>query len=395
MNFLARVGLSSNYLVLHVITGLEVGGAQNMLAKLLPSLRTGGFGSVVVPLVEGGLIGEALRAQGVPLRPLGMRRSLPDPRGLVALKRIIEQERPHLIQTWMYHADLLGGLAAKLRSRVPVIWGIRRGTLDLRRLKAGTYLAGRFCAATSGWLPAHIICCSEAALEAHAKIGYQRSRMSVIPNGFDTEHFRPDLDAYRSLRAELDLPADALLVGLSGRFDPAKDHQNFVRAAGLVAQRSSALHFVLCGEGMTWDNSALCVWLRATGHAERFSLLGVRSDMPHVSAALDVLVSSSVIEGFPNVVGEAMACAVPCVVTNVGESARIVADTGWVVPPSNPALLAAAINEAVRLPPAERAALGQRARQRIIDRYSLARIGERYCECYRAVLAQPRWARSS
>jgi glycosyltransferase involved in cell wall biosynthesis len=378
-----------------VITGLEVGGAETMLAKLLPHLLKAGFDRVVAPLVDGGAIGDALRAQGVPVRPLGMRRGLPDPRGLVALKRVIAQERPHLIQTWMYHADLLGGLAARLGSRVPVIWGLRGGTLDRRQLKAGTYIAGRLCAATSGWLPAHIICCSEAVLASHASAGYRRSRMSVIPNGFDTERFRPDSEAHAALRTELGLPSDTLLVGLAGRLDPVKDHQSFIRAAGLAAPGSPRLHFVLCGEGVTRDNRVLDAWLQATGHPERFSLLGVRSDMPRVSAALDVAVSSSVMEGFPNVVGEAMSCAVPCVVTDVGDSARIVADTGWVVPPSNPEALAVAISEAVGLPSAERAALGQRARQRLIDHYSLDRVAERYCERYRAVLAQTRRSRSS
>jgi glycosyltransferase involved in cell wall biosynthesis len=298
---------------------------------------------------------------------------------------LIRREQPALLQTWMYHADLLGSIATRVGPPVPVIWGIRRSALDPLLLKPATYAAGKLCAAMSGWLPAPIVCCSETALEGHVRKGYRRGRMSVIPNGFDVARFQPDPMARTALRDELGLAAEAQLVGLAGRFDPQKDHRSFVRAAGILAQRSPA-HFLMCGSGVDRDNRELARWLRAAGCAERVHLLGLRRDMPRIIAALDIAVSSSISEGFPNVVGEAMACAVPCVVTDVGDSARIVDDTGWVVPPADPPALAAAIAEVLALSTAARTACGERARRRIAAHYSVTAVAARYGALYRSVL---------
>lgn len=377
---------SSPCRLLHVITGLEVGGAETMLTKLVAALQERGFDQAVVSLLEEGPLGAPIRARGIPVHSLAMRRGLPDPLALAGLVRLLRRAHPDLIQTWMYHADLMGGVAARFASGVPVVWGIRGSNLDPRRLKPATFVTSKLCAGVSGWLPAHILCCSESALEGHARAGYRRARMSVIPNGFDVERFRPDESARTAVRAELGLPPNALLIGLVGRFDPEKDHETFVRAAGALAPASPGVHFVLCGFGVSRENPQLDGWIRATGRPERFHAIGLRRDMPRIHAALDLAVSSSISEGFPNVIGEAMACAIPCVVTDVGDSARIVGDTGWVVPPSDPNALARAMRRALELPSAERRERGSLARRRIVERWSLARVAEQYRALYLSVL---------
>ena len=189
---------------------------------------------------------------------MGMSRGVPDPRSIFRLGRLLRQKRPHLIQTWMYHADLIGGLAAKLAGGVPVIWGIRHSNLDPEGNKRTTIWTAKACARFSNRLPNKIICCSEASKRVHAKLGYNSQKMIVIPNGFELSSFVPDPEAKLSVRKELNIPDDALIIGLVARYDPQKDHQNFIQAASIlkdhIFRTQYKIHFMLCGEGVTWEN---------------------------------------------------------------------------------------------------------------------------------------------
>lgn len=370
--------------VQHVITGLDVGGTEIMLCKLLAGMDRGRFEHTVTSLTDLGPVGERIRALGVTVRALGMKRHRPGPAGVLRLARQLRRERVDVVQTWLYHADLVGGLAARLAG-VPVVWGLRQSNLGRAVNKVRTLAVARLGAGLSHWLPRRIVCCSHAARAAHVRIGYARERMVVIPNGFEIDRFRPDPQARRSVRAELGLSADARVIGLIARFDPQKDHAGFVRAAGLLHRRAPDVHFLLCGDGIDRSNVALGRWIEQAGVAEQCHLLGRRDDVARLTAALDVATSSSVGEGFPNVIGEAMSCGVPCVVTDVGDSAQIVADTGYVVPPADAQALAAAWENLIARTPAERATLGASARLRIEQHYTLAAVARRYAELYEEV----------
>jgi glycosyltransferase involved in cell wall biosynthesis len=206
--------------------------------------------------------------------------------------------------------------------------------------------------------------------------------MVVIPNGFELERFHPDAAARARVRQELELGDDTPVVGLVARVHPDKDHPNFVTAAGMVAERSADAVFVLAGQGAERSNADLGRAIRDAGLDGRVRLLGRRADVPSVLAALDVLASSSRSEGFPQVVGEAMLCGVPCAVTDCGDSREIVGRTGRVVPTRDPAALANALLELLASTPAERAALGAEARERIRARYDIASVSRRYVELY-------------
>lgn len=369
--------------VVHVITGLGVGGAEGMLVKLLRAQRGRGLCHQVVSLLAPGPLAGAVAGLGVPVHSLGMRRGRGTPFDLLRLAALLRRLRPDVVQTWMYHADLAGGLAARLAGGPPVAWNLRHSNLDPALNGRGTLRAVRACAALSGRLPAAIVCGSEAARGAHLQAGYAAAGMVVIANGFDLDAFRPDAEARRAVRAELGLCGGEAVVGIVGRFHEQKDHGTFVRAAGRVAERHPGACFVLCGEGVDAGNRQLAEWIARTGHAGRFLLLGVRDDPARVMAAFDVAVSSSAGEGFPNAVGEAMACGVPCVVTDVGDSALLVGDTGVVVPPGDPDALAAGMLELLEMPAAARGALGCRARQRVQERYSVGLAADRYESLYR------------
>jgi glycosyltransferase involved in cell wall biosynthesis len=367
----------------HVITGLDTGGAETMLYRLLLHTDRKAFESRVISLTDVGPIGEKIRALGVPVEELGMRRGVPNPLGVLWLARRLSLHPPDVVQTWMYQADLIGGLAVRLAGGFPVAWGIHSSHLDPRIVKRLKIWTVRACALSSRWLPARIVCCSEASRQVHAELGYVAEKMLVIPNGSDLTAFKPDPEARLSVREELGLLEGAPLIGLVARFDPPKDHRNFVRAAAVLHHMLPEAHFVLCGDGITWENTELARWIEAAGIRARCHLLGRRQDIPRLTAALDVASSSSSYgEAWPLVIGEAMACGVPCVVTDVGDSALIVGETGRVVPPKNPEALADAWYKLLATGSDRRAWLGLAARRRIEERFGLSNAVAKYEELY-------------
>jgi glycosyltransferase involved in cell wall biosynthesis len=210
--------------------------------------------------------------------------------------------------------------------------------------------------------------------------------MVVIANGFDTDTFRPDPAARLSVREELGLEPDAPLLGLMARFHPQKDHRTFVRAAAQFLRHSPAAHFLMAGRDVDDRNRTLLAWTTATGAPDRFHLLGLRDDMPRLMAACDIVsTSSSCGEALPLVLGEAMACGVPCVATDVGDSASLVGDTGRVVAPGDPEALSTAWGSLFTLRCDERRRLGERARERVIDRYRLEACVQAHMALYRQV----------
>jgi glycosyltransferase involved in cell wall biosynthesis len=372
--------------LMHIITGLDTGGAETMLYRLLSRMDRDAFRPEVISLTDVGAVGGQIAALGITVHGLGMRRGFPDPLGVLRLAHWLRQARPRLVQTWLYHGDLVGGLANLLGPRVPLAWNIRNLHLRPEMTKASTLWTAKACARLSRLLPERIVCCSQAAGRLHAGLGYAEERMRIIPNGFQLDAFAPDPRAYREVRAELGLAPDALLIGLVARWDPVKDHRNFVEAAALLHAAHPAVHFLLCGAGIDGDNPDLAGWIERAGLEERFHLLGRREDMPRINAALDLATLASSSEAFPNVVGEAMACGVPCVATDVGDAALIVGDTGRVVPPRDPEALSRGWQALLALGPEGRRRLGARARRRIEAEFELGAIVGRYEALYRGML---------
>lgn len=365
--------------VVHIITGLKVGGAENMLYKLVTRLNTPEVTHEVISLGEIGPLGERMQKADVSVSALGMRPGRPDPTAVLRLARQLKARCPDIILTWLYHADVVGSLANKIAGDFPLAWNVRRSYMDRATLKPSTFLLGRLCCRLSHYLPRRILCCSYAGLEEHLRLGYDSTKMEIIPNGFDTALFKPNPSARQAIRAEIGLPEDAPLIGMLGRFHPMKDHRNLIQAAALLHRNHPDVHFLCAGTKMTWENSDLTRWLRSTNLCDNFHLLGPRNDMPNLTAALDIsTLSSRSGEGFPNVIGEAMACEVPCVVTDVGDSGYIVSDTGITVPPRSPVALQSAWQKVLALSPEERHSLGVRGRQRVESEFSLDMIVARY-----------------
>lgn len=369
----------------HIISGLDTGGAETLLHALLARSDAQRFRAEVISLTDVGPVGERIRALGVPVQALGMRRGQASPMDVLRLSRLLRASAPDAVMTWLYHANLIGGVAAKLAGALPVAWGIHHTFLDPRKDKLTTLLTARAGAPLSRLFADRIIYCAESAREVHERLGYARAQGLVIPNGFDVDAFCPDEGHRLSLRAELGLPREAQLVGLVGRYSPYKDHANFVQAAARVAAAHPGVRFVLCGNGVDADNPELGGALREAGLTERVHLLGRRGDMPRIHAALDLAVSSSYSEALPLAIGEAMASGVPCVVTDVGDSARLVGNSGIAVAARSPADLAAGIDRMLSLDPEALRRLGEAARARVSERYRLSAMVEQYEDVYQSL----------
>ena len=324
--------------VVHIITGLSDGGAEGVLTRLC--LHSRGVSNVVISLMDIGKYGPVLQQSGVVVHCLGMNPGKPSIVRFYQLIKLIRSEHPNVVQTWMYHADLLGGVAARLAGVKRVFWGIRHSTLEKGKSKRSTIMIARLCALLSNWVPEKIICCANKALAVHADIGYAAEKLLVIQNGYDLSCFKPDVAAGEKVRSELRLGPREFVIGKVGRFDPLKDHHNLLRALALVAEQQIHFRCLLVGKGLSPNNAALVANIIELGLQGKVLLAGQRTDICAVMNTLDLHVLSSCSEGFPNVLAEAMACGTPCVSTDVGDALDIVGDPGLCCPPRNSQALA-------------------------------------------------------
>ncbi|MDD5473279.1 MAG: glycosyltransferase [Candidatus Methanoperedens sp.] len=367
--------------ILHLITDLSTGGAEMMLYKLLSRMDNSRFQNVVVSLTDKGTLGGPIEDMVIPVFTLGMHRKLPNPMSLLRLLRILRKERPQILQTWLYHADLFGLLAGKFVHVPAIVWNLRCTDADSRHYsKLSAFIV--YILAKLSAFPDTVLVNSKAGLQLHEALGYHPQRWLLVPNGFDLDQFRPNSEARIKLRLELDLPGDAFLIGLVARYDSMKDHATFLNAASLLVKDYPDIHFVLVGRGVDYNNSDLINIITSLGIEKNIHLLGERRNIPNITAALDIASSSSYGEGFPNVVGEAMACGVPCVVTDVGDSALLVGDTGRLVSPKNSYSLCEAWHELIKMGQDERRRLGIAARCRIRENFSLPSIVAQYEKLY-------------
>ena len=334
--------------IVHVITSLYPGGAQSALCRLCihdPTNR-----HTVVTMIGGGDYETLLEEHGISVSSLWMEER--SKKGLLRaaarLWRLLRKVHPDLVQTWMYHPDLLGGLCARLAG-IRVCWGIRHTTLESGSSARSTMVIARLCAWLSAWIPCRIICCAQQAANIHEDLGYAHDKTLVIPNGYDLSAFQPfgNISHRRSVLDQFRVDGVPLL-GMVGRFNAQKDHETLLTSLALLKTRGHEFRCLLVGGGLDESNPVIMKSLSLHGLTSHVKLLGLRSDIAEVMNGLDLhILSSSFGEAFPNVIAEAMACGTPCVATDVGDTALIIGNTGWVVPPRDPERLADAITEAL------------------------------------------------
>lgn len=354
--------------VMHVINSLNRGGAERTLASLVTNAASADTHEqakhVIVTLIAGGPFEQEVRSAGIEVHSLRMRRGIPSPRALIRLVALLRRFRPDTVISWLYHADLLATIAVVLAGRPRLIWNLRGTRKDARQTSRTTIAVVRVLAVLSR-IPWAVGANSYAGRRDHEAAGYHPKRWAYLPNGFDTTRWRADEGDRRRVRQELGFDDDHVALVMVGRAEPQKDHQTLLDAAELLFRTHPNARLVLIGR-MTAE--------LPLGPASRSRVIALeeRGDVPRLLRGCDIGVLSSAFgEGLPNVVAEKMLTELPCVVTDVGDAARLVGDSGIVVPPREPARMADALRRLIDVGDNERTALGQRARQRVASQYSI------------------------
>lgn len=369
--------------IVHIIVGLDVGGAELMLKRLVLSFQAHASPTCrhcIISLTGIGTVGVQLRNAGVDVHILQMTSAAAFPGSLWRLALLLRKLRPSVVQTWMYHADFLGGWVGRLMG-CKVIWGVRSTGIPQGRTSLIWWLI-RLNAICSHFLPHKIICCAVTAKNAHLALGFAADKMIVIPNGYDFAEFAQDVPAGELVRGQMGFGKSDVVIGVVGRFDALKDFQNFVKAAKVVGLECPDAKFLMVGRGLDPHNLVLCEWIAAEGLSEKFSLAGEQASIASYMAAMDIFCLSSKQEAFPNVVVEAMAMGLPCVVTSAGDAAVIVGACGFVVPVQDPLTLGQTLIHVCRLSQAERSVIGAQGAELVRSKYDMTVIHRKYEAVY-------------
>lgn len=370
--------------IAHFIAAPGGGGAEAMLRNLVTAMDHEHWRTVVIVMDGRPWMKEMeeLRAAGAEVHDLHAGAYLRQDT-LTKLVRLLRKVRPDLLQTWMHHADFIGGWCARMAGVRHVVWGIH--CREIHRNPDDSDLKMRVFKTLIGnsakVVPSRIISCSEAAMGDHVPMGYPRARMVWVPNGIDTTRFVPDAEARAALRRGLHVPEEAPLVGFIGRFHEMKDLATWLRAAALLQARKPETHFWLCGGERHELGPCASAALSVMPHRSQVHFTAFRTDPQRVYPALDVFSLSSRTEACPMTVMEALSCGVPCVTTDVGDCARLLEGAGRVVPTRDPEALSRAWEEVLARPPA-----AESLRKAAIGRFDIAAAARGYEKVYLEVL---------
>jgi glycosyltransferase involved in cell wall biosynthesis len=354
--------------ILHTISGLDVGGAEIFLLRLVTELQRRGATQTVVSLSGRGALAAQFEAAGAAVVGLQLRNPSQGLTAIRRLKGIAQDLKPDAIQGWMYHGNLAASLAHRLAGRPGrLFWGLRCSDMDLADYSLKLRIAVRLGVRMSGG-PDVVIANSQAGADVHSALGYASNRMVIISNGVDVDRFRPDQHMRLTVRTELGIPLDAKVAMHVARVDPMKDHAGLLTALS----QTQGVFGILIGAGT--EQLQLPPSVKA---------LGRRGDVERLLTAGDIIVSPSAFgEGFPNALAEGMSCGLAPVATDVGDSRLIVGETGAMVPRRDPASLAAAIRTMLSWPDRKLHDAGLAARRRIIDQFTLNMAVDRFEELY-------------
>ncbi|MBF0292301.1 MAG: glycosyltransferase [Nitrospinae bacterium] len=371
--------------VLHVIGSLDTGGTESTLANLALAMDKKRVENIVVTLAGYDTpLSLRIAASGVQVIKLGMLR----PKwkfafGVFKLVSIIRRLKPDVIQGWLHESELVATVSARICG-IPVFWNVRGSQMNWSDFKWHLPWVIKILARLSS-IPEVVISNSSAGRLAHEEMGYHPRRWELIHNGFDADSFTPHPTTRADLKKLIGAVEGEVIVGHVARFHKVKDHAGMLRAVGIVSRRVDNARFVFVGKGVDMQNPAIAEAVRAEGIANRVHFLGEISDIPRITAGFDIAVNSSYTEGFPNAVGEAMSCAVPCVATDVGECREIIGDAGIVVPAKDPEAMANALESLILARDEERRRIGAIGRSRVEKYYSLEKSAEKYVSLYEEV----------
>ncbi len=362
--------------IVHIITGLGSGGAENMLYKLVTNMDRNLYNITVISLLDKGIIGSNLEEKNIEVIELNINKFK------YAIKSIkkarLTCKSADVIQTWMYHADLFGFLIAKILLKKKLIWGIRHGALEKGKDKKSTIIIAKINAMLSKYVD-QIVSCSNVSKIYHESIGYKN--MKVIPNGFDLKHFENNLKYAIQLKQKLCIKHDKKVLISVGRWNKAKNYPNLIKAINLLSKKRDDFICILVGSGLI-ENEELTSLISNYGVDRYVKILGHRSDIPKVLAMADIFILHSDIEGFSNSLGEAMLSNLFCIATDVGDNKYILGECGILVERNNPLLLSESIIYALDLDKGKINDYKEKSKRRIKENFSIERISEEFCKLY-------------
>jgi len=375
-------------IILHIISSLEQGGAETCLYQLVASSDPSQFRHIIVAFSGNGGLESKIRNAGIEVYNLTSQMTYVNvPSAAIRFLRLIKRIQPDVIQSWMYHSNLLACLAKIVQPNLPILWSIHTNP-DLSNLRLSQKIivfTGRFFE----WIPIRTIYVSKESMRQHKRLGYNTKKRFYIPNGIPIDYFKSKVNS--NLRQQLSLKDDRIIVSYVKRLVKGNGkiwQQFFLEAAEKLVTRWPKAVFLCVGRGVETKEAGLIEFVRKRGLENRIFLFGEMQDVRKAYASTDIYVSASGREGLPLSVIEAMSAGIPCVVTNVGDSAYLVGDTGKVVPFNDIDKLAQAIDELIAMTPKERRALGARAAKRAAEHFSLQKMVLAYEELYRQVLGK-------
>lgn len=377
--------------VLHIIIDLDVGGAELMLERLLHADSSSARQHRIISIKSCGSVGRRMQSAGFEIETLGADTMWQVPAAVISLRKKIRDYQPDVIQTWMYHSDLIGGLTALLAGYRCIVWGVRTNASPRSAFGLKARLLQRVCAILAHHVPKKIIVVSRAARSSHAAIGYPDERMEVIGNGVVIPSDEDLVSGRSSLRATWGFGENDQVVGMMARFDKQKGHKLFLKAVSAIASEFPNAKFVMIGRNCDTTNLELQRWIDECGMRQKILLLGERRDPFDCLAAMDIFCLPSIVEGFPNVLAEAMASGVACVASDVGAVSELLAGRGAIVPPGSELALQEAISEYLSIPSSELKEIGRVGRRHMQDNFAMTAVVGDYVRVYHSVL-QPQGA---
>jgi glycosyltransferase involved in cell wall biosynthesis len=364
----------ANLRITLLTTGLAYGGAESQLVRLASGLKHKGLTIEVVSMTEPKEYVKELKDQSINVISLGMKPGTPDPRAVVALAKTIEVFQPDILHSHMIHANILGRIVRLLR-RFPVQISTAHSINEGGKLRQLMYrITDNFCDLTTNVSQAAVARYIEASIVPPNKIRY-------VPNGVDTQIFKPNLTERQSIRRELGLNNNFVWLAV-GRFDPAKDHETMVSAFSTVSKDYPKSRLLLVGDGQL--QIKIQEMVKELGLIDKVSFLGTRKDISRLMNGADGYLMSSAWEGLPMVLLEACACGLPSVTTDVGGTSEIIEQgkNGFLAKPRDPRSLAQAMDELMKLPAAQLQQLGNVGRSRVLLDYSFDTVIEKWEAIY-------------